>query len=84
MRPLRTLQCDEERVVVVVSRYNFSNVEDGKWGHIEAGPSGKEWNGMVGQVSSAGDLMVSSSLHQAAWGDVDFVICDMFLTFIRL
>ena len=35
---------------LVVSRYNFSNVEDGKWGHIEAGPSGKEWNGMVGQV----------------------------------
>ena len=61
MRPLRTLQCDEERVFV--SRYNFSNVEDGKWGHIEAGPSGKEWNGMVGQVSSAADLMVSSSLH---------------------
>ena len=31
-------------------KYNFSNVEDGKWGHIEAGPSGKEWSGMVGQV----------------------------------
>ena len=24
-----------------------------------------------------------SRLFQAAWGDVDFVICDMFLTFIR-
>ena len=33
-----------------VSRYKLSNVEDGKWGHIEAGPSGKEWNGMVAQV----------------------------------
>ena len=43
-------------------------MEDGKWGHIEAGASGKEWNGMVAQ---------------AAWGDVHFVICDMFLTFIR-
>ena len=51
-----------------VARYNFSNVEDGKWGHIEAGDSGKEWNGMVAQAS---------------WGEVNFVICDMFLTFIR-
>ena len=43
-------------------------MEDGKWGHIEAGESGKEWNGMVAQAS---------------WGEVNFVICDMFLTFIR-
>ena len=31
--------------------YRFSNVEDGKWGHIEAGLKGREWNGMVAQVS---------------------------------
>ena len=31
-------------------RYKYKNVEDGKWGHIEAGSSGKEWNGMVAQV----------------------------------
>ena len=41
-------------VKVAIIRYNFrykySNAEDGKWGHIEAGPSGKEWNGMVAQV----------------------------------
>ena len=30
-------------------------MEDGKWGHIEAGPSGKEWNGMVGQVGDDDD-----------------------------
>ena len=31
-------------------RYKYKNVEDGKWGHIEAGSTGKEWNGMVAQV----------------------------------
>ena len=35
---------------LIYFRYKFKNVEDGKWGHIEAGPSGKEWNGMVAQV----------------------------------
>ena len=62
----------------------MSNVEDGKWGHIEAGPSGKEWNGMVAQVRSEQIISNFTDFHlKASWGDVDFVICDMFLTFIR-
>ena len=38
--------------------YRFSNVEDGKWGHIEAGPQGREWNGMVAQVSQLTNTIV--------------------------
>ena len=64
-------------------RYKLSNVEDGKWGHIEAGPSGKEWNGMVAQVKLNRFIQFYLIYIKAAWGDVDFVICDMFLTFIR-
>ena len=61
----------------------MSNVEDGKWGHIEAGPSGKEWNGMVAQVEGNKSYPMTDFQLKASWGDVDFVICDMFLTFIR-
>ena len=64
-------------------RYKLSNVEDGKWGHIEAGPSGKEWNGMVAQVGVNKSYPMTDFHLKASWGDVDFVICDMFLTFIR-
>ena len=61
-------------------------MEDGKWGHIEAGPSGKEWSGMVAQVGTIGTFQILSTTCltiEAAWGDVHFVISDMFLTFFR-